>query len=152
MTQDINELRAKLTDYFKGREDVAFAYLFGSVIKGTTHLDSDVDIGVYFIPKTPALEYESKSEYPGESEIWSAVEKITKRETDLVVLNRAAATVFFSVLNQGVKLFSRNDHLLTRLYLAVSVLAEDFRNFVSGFLKIKERSSSLSPIDRGRLV
>ncbi|MFH1170684.1 MAG: HepT-like ribonuclease domain-containing protein [Candidatus Vogelbacteria bacterium] len=148
---DIKKLTAELTDYFKKRDDVAFAYLFGSVVKGTTHLDSDVDIGVYFTPKTPGLEYEAKSEYPGESEIWSDIEKITKRETDLVVLNRASVEIFFSVINQGLKLFSRNDNLLIRLQLAISILAEDFRNFVSRFVAIKERSKSLSPIDRDRL-
>lgn len=151
MNDSTSSLIKKLEIYFKGRDDVAFAYLFGSVAEEATHAESDIDIGVYFIPKTSRLEYESNSEYPGESQIWSDLEKITNRETDLVILNRAAATVFFAVINRGLKLFSRNDNLLARLYLAISILAEDFRNFVSGFIKIKERSSSLSPIDQERL-
>ncbi|MEK7621678.1 MAG: HepT-like ribonuclease domain-containing protein [Patescibacteria group bacterium] len=141
----------KLKTYFQSRDDVVFAYLFGSVSTGNTHVESDIDIGVYFTPKVSGLEYESTNEYAGESKIWSDLEQITGRTTDLVILNRASVAVFFSVINQGYKLFSRNDNLLARLYSAISMLAEDFRTFVSGFIKIKERSSSLSPIDRGRL-
>jgi uncharacterized protein YutE (UPF0331/DUF86 family)/predicted nucleotidyltransferase len=149
---DVKKLTIELADYFKKRDDVAFAYLFGSVVKGTTHLDSDVDIGVYFTPKTPALEYESKSEYPSESEIWSDIEKITKHETDLVVLNRAAATIAFAVLHEGQLLCLNDSRLWTGFYLMISEVAESFRAFSFDFMQISERSQSLSAIDRHRLV
>lgn len=42
--------------------------------------------------------------------------------------------------------------LFLRLFLAVSAAAEYFREFVSDFWKIKERSASLSEIDRNRLI
>ena len=152
MPLDIKKLRAELADYFKNREDVAFAYLFGSVVKGTTHSESDVDVGIYFTPATSQLEYESDKEYPNESQIWSDVEKITKRETDLVVLNRAAATIAFAVLHEGQLLCLNHPSLWTGFYLMVSDVAESFRAFSFDFMQIRERSHSLNEIDRNRLV
>ncbi len=145
------ELVKKLNLYFQNRKDVSFAYLFGSTVTGNTHSGSDVDIGVYFVPKTNELEYESDVEYDNEDEIWLDLEKITKKETDMVVLNRAPSTLFYSVLQNGQKLFARDENLVTRLYLSISMAAEDFRYFVSDYIKIEERSNSLNEIDKNRL-
>ena len=38
----------KLKDYFTSRDDVIMAFLFWSQSKGTNHIGSDIDIGVYF--------------------------------------------------------------------------------------------------------
>lgn len=141
----------KLGEYFKSRKDVAFAFLFGSGAKGTIHAESDVDIGVYFTPSSPYLEYESEARYPGEQEIWSELDSMLGRRVDMVVLNRAPATLFDAVLREGKKIFAKDGEPSTRIVLAVSDLAEDFRMFISDFAKIKERSASLSPDDRVRL-
>ncbi len=148
---DKDALIAKLREYFRGRTDVAFAYLFGSVAKGTSHGESDVDIGVYFRPGTKALEYESENRYPGEDDIGSDLERLTGRQTDMVVLNRAPSTLFSAVIEEGNKVFSADEGLLSRLSAAVNDLADDFRYFISDFVKIKERSRSLSANDRVRL-
>jgi len=142
----------KLEDYFRKREDVSFVYLFGSVVTGNMHSESDIDIGIYFTPETPELEYESEAEYDGEDKIWLDLEKITGRKTDMIVLNRAPSTLFYSVLNTGQKIFARDERLLQRLYLALGPAAEDFREFVNDFVKIKERSNSLSEVDRERIL
>lgn len=145
------ELIKKLGDYFQNCKNVSFAYLFGSLVSGNTHSESDIDIGIYFIPKTNELEYESKVEYENEDSIWLDLEKITGKKTDMVVLNRAPSTLVYSILQNGQKIFSRDENLLSRLYLSISSLAEDFRYFVSDFIKIRERSNSLSEIDKDRL-
>lgn len=141
MNKDI--LLEKLGKYFASRKDVAFAYLFGSVAKDKSHSESDVDIGVYFTPQDRALEYESTSRYPAESQIWSDLDQLIGRHTDMVVLNRAPSTLFSAVLEEGKKIFSNNDGLLHRLSSAVNDLAIDFRNFITDFVMIKERSRSL---------
>ena len=137
--------------YFKGRKDVAFAYLFGSVAKDRAHSESDVDIGVYFVPNNSALEYESKSIYANEDSIWRDLDALLGRRVDFVVLNRAASTVVSAVMHEGEKIFSRDEALLSRLSGAVDDLAEDFRYFISDFMRIKQRSKSLSQNDRPRL-
>lgn len=145
------DLLKKLSDYFNHRKDVSFAYLFGSTVSGSTHSESDVDIGVYFIPETNELEYESDREYENEDKIWLDLEKIIGRKTDMVVLNRAPSTLVYSVLQNGQKIFAKDEDFLSRMYLSISLLAEDFRSFVSDFVKIRERSNSLNEIDKNRL-
>ncbi len=147
-----NDLIKLLSEYFKGRNDISFAYLFGSIAKGTSHNESDIDIGVYFKPKTDALEYESIAEYDGEDALWSDLEHITKKQTDLVVLNRAPATLFDGVFRSGVLLYDDGSGLQTRLFLAITDAAEEFRDFVTDFYKIRERSRSLTSQDRERLI
>jgi len=142
----------RLSEYFKGRKDIAFAYLFGSVAKGTSHSESDIDIGVYFKPRTRELQYESSEEYDGEDSLWSDIERITKKQTDMVVLNRAPATLFDGVFRTGILLYDDGSGLRTRLFLAVTDAAEEFRDFVDDFYKIRERSRSLTPQDRERLI
>lgn len=148
---DRDNLTERLREYFKRRNDISFAYLFGSVAKGTSHNESDVDIGVYFKPKTNALEYEAAVEYDGEDALWSDIEHITKRQTDMVVLNRAPATLFDGVFRTGILLYEDGSGLRTRLFLAITDAAEEFRDFVVDFYNIKERSHSLNEIDRERL-
>ena len=141
----------KLKTYFEKQENVSFAYLFGSTSSGLTHSESDIDIGLYFIPKTRELEYESELEYENEDKIWLELEKTTGKKVDMVVLNRAPSTLFYAVLQKGQKIFTRDERLLSRLYLAISSAAEDFRDFVSDFVEIRERSNSLNEIDKERL-
>jgi uncharacterized protein YutE (UPF0331/DUF86 family)/predicted nucleotidyltransferase len=148
---DRDNLTERLREYFKRRNDISFAYLFGSVAKGTSHNESDVDIGVYFKPETNALEYEAAVEYDGEDALWSDIEHITKRQTDMVVLNRAPATLFDGVFRTGILLYEDGSGLRTRLFLAITDAAEEFRDFVVDFYNIKERSHSLNEIDRERL-
>jgi len=93
----------KLKDYFKTREEVAFAFLFGSTIRNQTHKNSDIDIGVYFYPagdkiEGDKIEIEEDVRYEFEEEIWSDIEKILKKEVDLVVLNRAPSTICLSAI------------------------------------------------------
>lgn len=148
---DKNTLVEKLSEYFKGRKDIAFAYLFGSVAKNQSHTESDIDIGVYFTPATRALEYESENRYPSENSVWDDLDSLVGRHTDMVVLNRVPSTLFSAVLDEGQRIFSFNDDFLARLSSAVNDLAEDFRDFISDFIKVKERSKSISPHDKVRL-
>ena len=145
------ELLKTLNMYFHRLEDISFAYLFGSFAKNQSHTESDVDIGVYFTPVTRKLEYESENRYPGENDIWSDLDRLIGRHVDMVVLNRAPSTLFSAVLEEGQIIFSKNDNLSTRLSGAITDLAEDFRNFISDFIMVKERSRSISPHDKVRL-
>ncbi|HDY67545.1 MAG TPA: nucleotidyltransferase domain-containing protein, partial [Candidatus Scalindua sp.] len=83
-----------LKEYFKTRKYIAFAFLFGSQARGKATKLSDVDIAVYFYPeKRHPIEYEEEVFYEGEDKIWADLERILKREVELLVLNRVSATV-----------------------------------------------------------
>ncbi len=58
-----------LRKYFDQREDIAFAFLFGSSARGKIRREGDIDVAVYFWSEE-GLEWESvKKRYPGESRI-----------------------------------------------------------------------------------
>jgi len=97
-----------LKQYFKKRDDVAFSFLFGSQTGRNATKLSDVDIAVYFYPDDRhPIEYEAETRYSMENRVWSDLERVLKKEVDLLVLNRVSATVATSAI-KGVPL-SIND-------------------------------------------
>lgn len=119
-----------LKNYFSTREDIAFAFLFGSHARGTATKLSDVDIGVYFYPKERhPVEYEEEIFYDGEHEICFEIEKILKKEVELLVLNRVSSTVAASAI-RGIPLAINDWGLYLDFMLIVTTEAEDFMDFI----------------------
>ncbi|MFQ5604104.1 MAG: nucleotidyltransferase domain-containing protein [bacterium] len=120
----------KLEKYFSERQDIAFAFLFGSQVNGRTHKLSDVDIAVYFYPReTRWLEFEEEIFYAAEDEIWADLESIVKQEVELLVLNRAPASVAASAI-RGIPLAINDRLLYLRFMELITHVAEDFREFI----------------------
>lgn len=103
-------------------------------------------------PRTPIPDVETDHEFPSESGLWSDLERICGRNVDLVVLNRAAATVAAGALLTGELLIDTNPALYRKFFLTVTSLAEEEREFVTDYVAIKQRSRSLSEVDRARLL
>lgn len=115
-----------LRKYFESRTDVAFAFLYGSQAHGYATRLSDVDIAVYFYPRERhPLEYESDSNYDGEEEIGTDLEHVLNKEVELLVLNRAAATVA-AIAIKGKALAINDWGLYLDFMLAISDVAFDF--------------------------
>lgn len=127
------------------------AFLFGSAARGRQTADSDLDVAVYFFATPPGAEWEAQREYAEEDRIWTEVERITSMDTDLLVLNRAPATVAYAVLEEDCPIIIKDVSLYWGFFLAVSSAAEDFRQLTREFLEIKHRSRSLNEVDRDRL-
>ena len=141
----------KLKDYFEKRDDVVMAFLFGSFAKGQAVYDSDVDIAVYFKPEKRRVESEEDKIYPEENQIWENVEKIIKRNVDLVILNKARPLVAFDVLQTGMPIIIKNRPLYWNFYSLIHSSALDFMEFSQDYRRVKERSNSLSETDKERL-
>lgn len=151
----------QLSQYFAARSDVSFAYLFGSAAANRATGESDVDVAVYFRASgTDAVEpdrrlpdvEETGRRFEGEGQVWRDLEAICGRPVDLVVLNRAPATIAAGAMLTGILLFCADEGTRIDFFLAVTSLAQDERDFVEDFVLIKRRSQSLSEIDRSRLV
>lgn len=149
---DLEEKMVRLQEYFSDRSDVAMAFLFGSYATGRFMPESDLDIAVYFKPEGREVEWEETGSYGEEDQIWRDLERIAGVDTDLVVLNRAPATLAASILGEGIPIVIKNRALYLRLFLQVSEAAESFREFTRDFWAIKQRSASLTEADRGRLI
>lgn len=128
-----------LKDYFENRKDVAFAFLFGSHARGTATALSDIDIAVYFYPeKRHPIEYEEEIFYEAEDEVCSGVERLLRKEVELLVLNRVSTSVAASAI-RGIPLAINDWGLYLDFMLVVTAEAEDFREMLfRDFLERRE--------------
>lgn len=127
-TQDLVQ---KLRSYFAKRDDVVMAFLFGSWSKGTVHLESDVDIAVYFARELSEIE---------ESEVWADVEKISKANVDFVVLNRAFPLIADSAL-KGIPIIIKNKDIHLSFLMRTISEAIDYAAFLKSCWRLKQRRS-----------
>lgn len=147
MKKEIRELQ----EYFLKRPEVSAAFLFGSMGKGRGGKISDWDIAVYFRPQDRLEWEETQRQYPQEDKIWDDLVDILKTDdVDLIVLNRAAASVAASALC-GKPLVIKDRRLFLDFMIRVTRQAEDYREFVDSYYEISQRSISLAPEDKERL-
>jgi uncharacterized protein YutE (UPF0331/DUF86 family)/predicted nucleotidyltransferase len=129
-----------LKRYCEADQSIVLAFIFGSWVKGLAGEDSDIDFGVYL--KDPARE----------DEIWMDLSRILEKEIDFIVLNDAPATLVSNVLKTGIPVAIKDRKLYLDLYLTTTLEAEDFSQFTQEYWKIYERSKSLPPEDKTRLI
>ena len=116
--------------YFRDRNDIAFAFLYGSQAKGNATQLSDVDIAVYFYPeKRHPIEFEEEVYYKSEDEIWSDMDQLLKKDVELLVLNRVPSTVAASAI-RGIPLTINDWGLYLDFMDVVTEESEDFMNFI----------------------
>lgn len=132
---------SQLKEYFAARDDVLMAFLFGSRAKGYARRTSDWDIAVCLIKEDRTLE----------QRIWSDTEEILGAQTDLVVLNRAPASLAWTILRTGVPLAVKNRRDYLRLLLRSSHEANAWYHTAQRYHRVFERSASLSQEDREQL-
>lgn len=120
--------------------NIILAFVFGSAAEGRETEDSDVDIGAYL------------KDTSSEDEVWARLSKIVSREVDLVVLNNAPATLVASAFKTGIPLAIKDRNLYWNLYLSASLESEDFSRFAEDYYRIYQRSRSLSPEDKVRIL
>ena len=91
------KLVKSLKTFFKRRQEILLAFLFGSSTRDRLRPSSDVDIGVLFktIPEMDALK-----------DLTGELSSILKREVDLVVLNHASPVLKMQILKNGILIYS----------------------------------------------
>ena len=150
-SQATNEIVATISPELDRFPQLVFAVLFGSAAAGRLRVDSDLDVAVYGA-SAGALEVEHEREIESEAEIQIALERATGRNVELLVLNRAPATVCAEALRRGHVVLMRDRALYTRYFLAVTTVAIDFLQTEREYREIRDRSRSLSAVDRSRLL
>ncbi|MEW6457072.1 MAG: nucleotidyltransferase domain-containing protein [Acidobacteriota bacterium] len=125
-----NRMTEKLEECFKNRKEVAFSFLYGSQARGVATSLSDIDIAIYFYPKNRRpVEFEELVYYEKEDEIWLDIERLLKKEVELLVLNRAPATIAASAI-RGIPIVIRDWGLYLDFMEYVTSEAIDFRNLL----------------------
>ena len=136
---NINKRIPFLKSYFESHDDVLMAFLFGSAAKGTSCKESDIDIGIYLKPKNKAIEVEEiKAKYKSEDEIWSDVERILKKEVDLIILNRASVCIADTAI-RGTPIIIKDRKTYLNFMLRVTHIAEGFRDFIEDYWQLKQK-------------
>jgi len=125
------ELLKELREYFSRREDIAFAFLFGSVARGNLRKEGDVDVGIYFWPEK-GVEWENvKKRYEGENRIALDLERLLHKEVDLIVLNRAKAVLADEIVRKGQPLVIKGRGLFLDFLCIISDEAEYVREWLN---------------------
>lgn len=89
----------KCKDILMKYEDIIFAYLFGSYVKGNIRKDSDIDIAIYLKEKIDVESY---------LQIKMELTEICKKEVDLIILNHTTPLLKYEIYKNNILLFSRN--------------------------------------------
>ena len=131
-----------LKTYFEGRDDIAFAFLFGSAARGRVRREGDVDIAVYFKPEKEVEGEAFNKTYEGENRIALDLERLLKKEVDLVVLNRARAVIADEIIRKGKPLIIRDRGFFLDFLCIVSDEAEYVRNWLITSYKEKRFGSN----------
>ncbi len=136
MKQDLLDMLLKpLKAYFEKRDDVAFAFLFGSSMKGRIRMEGDIDIAVYFRTGN-GVEWEvTGKRWEAEALIALNLERLLKKEIDLVVLNRARATLADEIIRKGTPIIIKDTGLLLDFLCIVSDEAEYVREWMLDYYK-----------------
>jgi predicted nucleotidyltransferase len=88
-----------LQSAMKEKEEIVFAYLFGSMAIGTENILSDIDIAVYLdLDKVP-----ESGNFGYKSELVLSLEALLPRKVDLVILNEAPIFLAFNIIKNGSK-------------------------------------------------
>jgi len=131
---NVEELLPKAIDYLRGRQDIEFAYLFGSMGRGKRLPLSDIDIAIYL--KDLSEVHEQKMEILG-----VLMDLLETDEIDLVILNRAPLTLKMKILESKTLVVDhspflrhRFESLVMREYFDFSVVEKAIleRRFMSG--------------------
>ena len=98
-------LKARLGRFFESRSEVVFAYLFGSISRGTAGELSDIDIAIFIDP----LGLPQAGNYGYQSDLLVELQVLLEKEVDLVLLNDASAALRYRVLRDGSLIYCRSE-------------------------------------------
>lgn len=115
--------------------EVVSLYLFGSVAEGTTHRDSDIDVGV-LVDRDAAPSRADRSEL--RVRLGSELIALTGRnEVDVVVLNDAPPLLARAIVTGGKRLLCRNEEDDRRFVLDTLLRAADLEPWLRRMKRIK---------------
>ncbi len=119
--------------------------MYGSEAKGGANRLSDVDIAVYFYPlERHPIEFGTEVFYDGENEIWGDLQKLLKKEVELLVLNRVSASVAASSI-RGIPLSIKDWGLYLDFMEVITDVAEDFIELIISDYKERTEFEDVTP-------
>ena len=121
----------RISNYFKGRDEVCALYVFGSAASGRQTQESDIDIAVLIDEsKSKKRDYAVlRNKYYADSPYFSL------RPLDIVVLNTASPYLKHRIIKTGKVIFDRNRKLRVRFTTNAIIEYLDYKPIEDIFTK-----------------
>jgi predicted nucleotidyltransferase len=117
------EVSEKLRNFFKKREEVQFAIIFGSLAKGTTNALSDIDIAVMIDPS-----FKDTTPYGYNATLTSdLMQELKRNDVDVVILNKARIMLRYEILRHGKFIYIRDKQARIQFQINTINQYEDFK-------------------------
>ncbi len=142
LTPNPDVIRSRAEDYFErdAPEGVVAAYLFGSTARGTTHRESDVDIGVLLDrARCPTRQERSSLRTRMGSELVAA---LGHNHVDLVMLNDVPPGLASHIVLDGILLRARDPEQVHAFTRDVQLRLGDLQPFLRRTARVKRRALS----------
>lgn len=135
MTLDKKQIRNKIADYLYGRDEIIFAYIFGSFVEKDYY--HDVDVAVYLSDLFDKSDLK-KFPYGYESGMISQLSIIVRENIDFIVMNNAELYIQKKIINDGILLFSKDErkrihyeNLIRKIYIDTAHLRKIRKHYLS---------------------
>jgi len=119
---EINPVITPLKEHLQKDDNVLFVLLFGSYSKGKAGKESDLDLAIYFRNPPEGLEI---------LEHINSLSNISRKEIDLVILNKASPLLRHQVLKHGIRLLIKDRGEYIR-FREKSMIDYDEYRYISG--------------------
>ncbi|MBE3584456.1 MAG: nucleotidyltransferase domain-containing protein [Limnochordaceae bacterium] len=113
--ESIRRLVTAVRQELANTPDVAFAYLFGSRIKGTARPNSDLDIAIWLT--TPLGPIDAVATVDRQLDLGGQLETTLGCPVDVVLLNTAPLDLVHNVLRHGLLVYCRNEDIRHQFYV-----------------------------------
>ena len=121
----------KLKDHLYQKEEIIFAYIYGSVARDQDTRLSDIDLAVY-------IDEDKKPEagpFGYRSDLITELQPLAGNDIDLIILNDASNLLAYNVFKEGKLLFNKDPDLRTRVQART---VDKYLDFLP-MLKVQER-------------
>jgi predicted nucleotidyltransferase len=112
------DIAGPLGEYFRDKEDILLAFIFGSAVSGRLTGQSDVDIAVLF---------NEKPDISAVLKIKNEAADATGREIDLVILNDASPVIRMQVLRNGKLIKSADTVIYSNFFVKTMKEYDDLK-------------------------
>ncbi|AZO93469.1 nucleotidyltransferase domain-containing protein [Halocella sp. SP3-1] len=112
----------RIKDFLYQREEIIFAYLYGSLARGTENKLSDIDLAVYINEKKKP----ESGTFGYRSGVITELQTLVERDIDLIILNDTPLLLAYNVLKDGKLLFEKSTKMRVNFHESIMSRYLDF--------------------------
>jgi len=127
LNKNFEEIKTKLINFFSGRDDICFAYVFGSIAKNALRPLSDIDIAVYLQENDPNQDlFEKRIRL-----LHQLFQLLGTERIDLIILNNSSLELNYRILKSGYLLIENKPEKRIEFYHKIVRNYLDFSPFLN---------------------